>query len=122
MQLNETVTGKVTRVVDGDSIYVGDKKLRLWGVDAPEENDFGYEEAKSTLRNVVLNKTVTCTCRDIDRHGRSIVMCQLENGHDVGEILVRSGWALDYRKHTHGYYEKAEDTAKATGLGLWAPR
>lgn len=122
MQIGETLKGRVNRVVDGDSVYVDGKKLRLWGIDAPEEDEFGYDEAKKVLREIAYGKTVTCTCADIDRHGRSVVKCTLEDGQDVGDVMVRTGWALDYRKHTKGAYEKAEDEARDAKRGLWAPR
>ncbi|NBX67265.1 MAG: hypothetical protein EBQ96_09760 [Proteobacteria bacterium] len=122
LHIGEAVTGKVTRVVDGDSLYVADKKLRLWGVDAPDKDDFGYKESRKALRELVQDKTLMCVCKELDRHGRSMAICTLENGDDIGKKLIRTGWALDYRKHTHGYYEKAEDEAKAAKRGLWAPR
>lgn len=122
MAINETLTGKVDRVVDGDSFYLDGHKLRLWGTDAPEVDDFGYEEARKTLHALIYGKTLTCDCVDIDRHGRSIAKCKNEDGQDIGDLMIRSGWALDYRKHTHGFYEKAEDEARDNKRGLWAPR
>lgn len=122
LKIGETLTGSVTRIVDGDSLYVENKKLRLWGVDAPDKDEFGYNEARKKLQEIVQDQTVTCTCKDTDRHGRSMVLCTLQNGDDVGKILIESGWALDYRRHTSGYYEKAEDKAREAKRGLWAPR
>src|SRR5687768_5520309 len=54
--------GKVTRVVDGDTIHVrvGNKieKVRLLGIDAPERGVCYSAEAGAQLRRLAMNKTV----------------------------------------------------------------
>jgi endonuclease YncB( thermonuclease family) len=60
----QTITGKVVGVTDGDTITVLDDqkrqhKIRLDGIDAPESNqDFG-SRAKQSLSDLVFGKTVT---------------------------------------------------------------
>lgn len=120
MQKGDTLKGRVTRVVDGDSLYLEGRKLRVWGVDAPEVNEPGYEDAGNTLADLAMHGDITCTCVDIDRHGRSIVRCTLADGRDLADAMIRTGWAQDYRKHTHGFYEEAEADARKHRRGLWA--
>src|SRR5262245_32694990 len=62
------------RIVDGDTLAIGDTRIRLWGIDAPEtrqtcEGKAGgvYEcgqDAAAALREVIGGRPVQCTERD----------------------------------------------------------
>jgi hypothetical protein len=43
----ETFSGRVTRVVDGDTFWISSasERVRVWGLDAPERNDVGGSAA-----------------------------------------------------------------------------
>jgi endonuclease YncB( thermonuclease family) len=47
-------SGRVTRIVDGDTFYVegAPVRIRLWGLDAPERREDGYDEATAALRRI----------------------------------------------------------------------
>ena len=44
-------TGKVTEIVDGDTIDVNNVRIRLSMVDAPEIEEAGYDEATETAES-----------------------------------------------------------------------
>jgi micrococcal nuclease len=51
-------TGVVQRVVDGDTVKINNKSVRLLGINCPEKGEKYYSEAKTFLENKILNKTV----------------------------------------------------------------
>lgn len=122
----ETISGGV-RVVDGDSLHVGDTEVRLFGVDAFEGRQVCVrggnpwrcgEAAANELRKLTAGHVITCEKRDIDSYGRTVAVCT--NGTlDLGAELTRAGLALAYRQFSDDYVDE-ESEAKAGRLGAWA--
>ena len=46
------ISGFVTRVIDGDTIVVGDKSIRFALVNTPEWGDFDYAQARNFIENI----------------------------------------------------------------------
>lgn len=115
--VGEEINGIVTYVIDGDTIRVNGVKLRLWGVDAPEQDQKGYRQATDTMRQNML-RSVSCIIHDKDRYNRLVAQCFREKV-DIGAEVIASGWARDYRRHSKGYYLKDELSAKRNHKGLW---
>ena len=73
---SETITGKVVRVTDGDTITVlqdrQQYKIRLYGIDAPEKRQNFGNKAKQFLSDKIAGKVVTVVVVDKDRYGRSV--------------------------------------------------
>jgi len=73
----QTITGKVVGVSDGDTITVLDEqkrqhKVRLDGIDAPESNqDFG-SRVKQSLSGLVFGRVVTVISSKKDKYGRTL--------------------------------------------------
>jgi endonuclease YncB( thermonuclease family) len=114
-------------VTDGDSLRAGDERIRLIGVDAPElrqtcrdasgsEWDCG-RAARTRMADLVARGTVACDARGQDRYGRTLAVCSSGDIADVGERLVRDGYAVDYGG---GDYATAEREARSAGRGIWA--
>lgn len=107
------VTGPA-RVVDGDTFSVGAERVRLWGVDAPEgrqvcQNDQGKayacgDVARDQLVGLIGGRAVRCEVRDRDPYGRAVARC-LAGSTDLGEAMVRAGWAVDYVQFSRGRFE-----------------
>ena len=122
------VSGKA-RIIDGDTIEIGNQRIRLHGTDAPEAGQVCEvdgkpwrcgQEATLALANIIGRTWVTCVERDKDRYGRIIAVCMVggPRGLDIGSRMVSEGWALAYRRYSKDYVE-AEDAAKEAGNGLW---
>lgn len=117
------------QVVDGDTFELGGETVRLWGVDAPEGRQTcrdgkgaAYacgDVARARLRELTREAAVTCRQRDRDGYGRLVGQCSA-NGRDLGEAMVRGGWAIEYRQFSNGAYSRAEAEARAARRGLWA--
>lgn len=119
----------VPSVTDGDTLRIGDAKVRLFGIDAPEskqtcERDgvtwLCGQEAGKALRELVAGQSLTCDERDKDRYGRIVAVCILPDGRDVGAVMVSSGLALDYAQYSEGIYSIQEAEACNAGRGMWA--
>src|SRR3989338_477244 len=87
---------KILRVVDGDTLETtnGDK-VRLIGINAPEVNEFYYQEAKDELNFLLLNKLITMKSelKSRDKYGRLLRDIYLEDGYFINEALVKNGYA-----------------------------
>lgn len=123
--INDTRT--VSSVIDGDTFDIGDMRVRIWGIDAPEIKQKCYnaesfwlcgEVAAQVLRNKILGKQVICDQSGIDRDGREVAKCTL-NETDLGRFMVEGGWAVDWPKHSQGEYAPFEATARTAGLGIF---
>ena len=69
------LTGKVVRVVDGDTLYVLDAnykehKIRLAGIDAPERKQAYGLASRKHLASIVAGQQVTVEYQKRDRYGR----------------------------------------------------
>jgi len=67
------------QAVDGDTLVVGDRKVRLFGIDAPELDQTCERSgrtwacgaaAKQMLAGLLSAGPVSCLVRDVDRYGR----------------------------------------------------
>lgn len=127
----DTITGRVDRVTDGDTMTVAGTKIRMHGIDAPESKQEcdgadgkPYpcgERARLALEAMALGREVACRVTDTDRYGRTVAQCSA-GGTDLNERMVRTGNAVDYRRYSKGAYSSAEAQARADKLGIWSGR
>ena len=113
----------VPRVIDGDTLQIKNYRIRLTGIDAPEKNQLcgGKPVGRAVtvwLADLLKDKTVECRKESTDRYGRIIALCTLD-GEDLSALIVRSGWAMTYRKYSTKYVPQ-EDAARTANLGIWA--
>ena len=120
-----TLSGRA-RVVDGDTLEVSGKRIRLHGVDAPESRQSCVagdrrwecgERATRALAGRIGGRTVSCEERDRDRYGRIVAVCS-NAGEDVNAWMVSQGLALAYRRYSRDYVGKEAD-ARAARRGIW---
>lgn len=121
---DEVVNG-AAHAIDGDSIVIGERQMRLTGLDAPELRQTCEIDGKVVpcgrqslvaLRRWLARGPVTCVGNEVDRYQRLLVVCRIK-GQDIGAELVRMGHAVDY-----GSYAAQESEAKHEGRGIWAGR
>jgi endonuclease YncB( thermonuclease family) len=116
------------QVVDGDSLKAGDEQIRLLGIDAPELRQTcrdaqgrGWQcgrAARTRLAELVSKGDVVCAPHGKDRYGRTLAVCSAGNIPDVGEVLVREGYAVNFALSSSGY-PAAERDAQSARRGLW---
>lgn len=121
-----SVTGPA-RVVDGDTIVIGETRIRLEGIDAPESGQtcnrrwLGTwpcgEAATTHLALLVRDRIVRCDSRGTDLYGRMLGVCFTE-GLELNADMVRNGFAWAFVKYSSRLVE-AEASARALQLGIW---
>ena len=115
------------RAKDGDSMMVGNKEVRLFGIDAPELNQTcqrGAQDwpcgaaAKDLLNSLVRDKLVYCSQAGMDRFDRVLARC-VSGTTDLNQAMVANGYAVAFRRYSSEYVS-AEASAKANKRGLWS--
>lgn len=121
----ESFSGKVVDVHDRDNITVIHlgigQKIRLSGIDAPEESqDFG-KRAKQFLSDKVFNQVVTVEVAGVDRYKRTIGTIILSDGTNINLEMVKNGYAWRYEKYAPNdlTLKRLEAEAKEEKRGLW---
>lgn len=133
-QAAQVVLGVVTRVSDGDTVWVrpdgasqrqGERKpikVRLHGFDAPEICQAWGLQATEALRAKLLNQRIEMQTLARDDYHRSLAtMRVVSTGEDVGEWMVSRGhaWSPSY-KNRPGPYAAQEREARSRARGLFA--
>ena len=125
----------IPKIVDGDTVYINNYKIRLEGIDAPEMKQkckkpflqimfFNFQKdydcgliSKKKLIQKIGNKPVKCILLGKDRYKRYLAKC-LKDSLDLNRWMVRNGYAVAYRKYSK-LYILDENFAKQEKLGLW---
>ncbi|MBT0956012.1 thermonuclease family protein [Alphaproteobacteria bacterium KMM 3653] len=125
--IGQTVEGRMV-ATDGDSLRIGEERIRLYGIDAPELDqtclrpDGGVWRcggwSQRQLREVIRGQDLRCEGRERDRYGRLVATC-FAGGRDVAEEMVTRGAAFAYRRYAMDYVD-AEKGAAIADRGLWA--
>lgn len=119
------IIGKVVGVSDGDTVTLltAEKqqiKIRLEGIDAPENGQEYGTQSKQALSDLVFGKEVLAGTTGTDRYGRTLAWIRVD-GMDVSRRMVATGWAWQYLKYNKDLDIMAlQDQAKQQKLGLWA--
>jgi endonuclease YncB( thermonuclease family) len=115
------------RVVDGETLRLSDRTVRLAGVDAPDRGqdcsdaagrwfDCGAAAAEA-LSRLINGRSVVCLVSGRDRFGRGLATCRA-GGAELNAGLVASGWALAEESGTP--LQEMETAARQGARGLWA--
>lgn len=117
----------IASVIDGDSLRIGDKTIRLFGIDAPERRQTCTrsngkrwpcgKSASGKLRALTAGQEVSCSIVDQDRYRRHVARCT-GGGMNLNDEMVRSGFALALRSITYAYVGAERDARKAR-RGVW---
>jgi len=123
------------KIVDGDTIKINSKKIRLYGIDAPEKKqkckktyltisfmsftkDYMCGELSTQKLIKKINKQkLNCNILDVDRYKRLIGECFKRN-INLNSWMVSNGYAVAYRKYSKKYVSD-EINAKNNKLGIW---
>lgn len=121
-----TVTVVNAIALSGDTIQIGQQKMKLWGIDAPElqqscTNNFQEYQcgqmARYALQMAVAKGKLNCGIMGQDDMGQDIAKCSVGK-LDLSDLMVQSGWALD-APDSNGYYARIQQTARQKGNGVW---
>nr|WP_281399840.1 thermonuclease family protein [Microvirga zambiensis] len=111
------------QVTDGDTIRIGEARIRIKGIDAPEMEQRcsragrAYacgEASRRALIDLVSGEIVRCRAAGRDRYQRILARCSV-NAKDIGARMVEDGWAVSYGRD----YDPEEIRARSRSVGLW---
>ena len=126
----------IAKVTDGDTIQIEGKKIRFFGIDAPEKKQqckkpwltisfISFNKnypcgqiSTDKLKKKINNKLLICKWSNKDRYKRYIAECFLDKTN-VNAWMVRNGYAVAYRKYSKKFVSQ-EILAKKEKLGLWS--
>jgi endonuclease YncB( thermonuclease family) len=128
---SETIAGKA-RVVSADQLAIGDRIVRLKGVEVPDRvqrclrggakgNGRTWAcgaEAYGTFRRFVQGRAVECSVGRTGEGNVALGSCRVA-GVDVGESLVKAGLAFAEAGFASPY-RSIEDAARAARAGIWS--
>ena len=115
------------KIIDGDTIYLNNEKIRFKGIDTPElkqtcsknnETIYCGIDARKLLINKIGKKKVHCIKEGKDQYKRTLAECFI-NDLSLSKFLVREGYAFAYRKYSKKFIND-EDFAKKNNIGMWS--
>jgi len=117
------LSGRAT-AVDGDTLRIGERRIRLLGLDAVELDQTCTDQsaaswpcgrdARAFLAGLTKGEATICASAGRDRYRRVLAHCSVRQA-DLGEQLVRAGWATADLE-----YGLALADARFNGRGIWA--
>ncbi len=114
------ISGKVTKIVDGDTIYLKDYKIRLSLTNTPEKGEIGFKEATSFTKKLCpLGSTITVDQDDkqpYDKYKRVVgkVTC---SGKILNSELLYNGHANILKQYCSKSEFSGEVWAQKYGCG-----
>lgn len=125
------LTGTVDDVTDGDSLVLQGRKIRLWGLDAPEMLQFCQQgdaqvpcgrQARDILKELVRGQEIVCSKKDTS-YDRIVARCVVkQNGAesvDLAREVIAAGYAISEWKYSRAPYRNDEAVAQNAKLGIW---
>ena len=137
-KLNSAEIYGVPKIIDGDTVQINTKKIRLEGIDAPEIKQqckkqflkvsaiIGFEFnknyscgviAKKKLINKINDSKIRCISSSKDRYKRFLATCYKDK-INLNKWMVRNGYALAYKRYSKDYV-RDQAYAKENELGVW---
>jgi endonuclease YncB( thermonuclease family) len=120
------LSGRVVRVADGDTVSLLDEgnkqyKVRLFGIDTPEQDQPHGTSAQRALAGLVNNRHVGVVVVETDDYGRKVGTL-FHEGANINLAMVSRGHAWWYRHYAphERQLAVAEEEAREQGRGLWS--
>ena len=108
-QEGEIIDGIVSRVLDGDGLMIDGTKVRLFGIDAFENDRPRGPEARKFLKKLVEGKHVRCTVKSYDKKNqRPNAICIDDAGKDLSCAVAWHGFAVEWRTKSGGRYSRCD--------------
>jgi endonuclease YncB( thermonuclease family) len=117
----------LARVIDGDTLEIAGRHVRLEGIDAPESGQTCGRRligswrcgsaAADALAKLVAKRRVSCESRGNDKYDRMLGICFVD-GRDINAEMVREGFAWAFVKYSQTYV-KQEAEARVARVGIW---
>ena len=128
LKFDKEFSGKIS-VIDGDSIRVGEKEVRLFGIDAPEYSQTCFNAKKQEyncghisrefLFKLANKKEANCFYAEKDKYDRYLSKCSIDK-LSINEEIIKNGMAVIYNfTEADEKMKNLEAEAKTKKLGIW---
>jgi len=119
----------IAKVIDGDSIIVDDREVRIFGIDAPEYRQSCFDgknreyscgkASRNFLYDLVNGKKVTCHYAQKDKYNRFLGKCEI-GALSINQEIIRNGMGVIYNfSESDDVMDALEAKAKEQKLGIW---
>ncbi|QOI97124.1 MAG: thermonuclease family protein [Flammeovirgaceae bacterium] len=120
---NEILSGRVTSVIDGNTLEVVTEtnesyRVVLHGIDSPELGQEFGEDAKLHLEKMILLKEIVVEMKGKDRWGNYVAIVFV-NDVDLRVDLLSRGLAWAAEKGSVAALKDIENRARNRNIGLW---
>lgn len=120
----QTISGRIVKVQDGDTVTLLDSintqyKIRLYGIDAPENGQEYGNKSKDYLSSLTAGKDVRVVVKGKDIYKRTLGVIYLGE-LNINAQMVRAGYAWNYYYSKDKYYIKLQKEAQGKKIGLWS--
>jgi endonuclease YncB( thermonuclease family) len=123
-------------VIDGDTVVLRRTRVRISGIDAPDQPDYAAKAAAKRALISLVTRGGGLRCGATPHHisrktgqpcrapAASFKLLNLEctfiaSGADVGRAMVSAGYSVDYRMFSGGRYQSTMFAARSAKRGLW---
>ncbi len=113
-------------VHDGDTLIIKGQRLRLYGLDAPELQQFCKQgerllacgmAAREALSEKLHGETTACKIKGDDAYGRGLAIC-FRDAENINEWLLLGGWAMVNPRYEQDF-KPVEQAAQKAQRGIW---
>lgn len=118
-----TLISGIATISDGDTIRFDGMRVRIWGIDAPEDDQMCGDvnagaQSLAAIQSIIPDGSrVECVMVNYDgRNNRPNAVCS-SGGVNVGARMVELGWAWDYRE-----YSETKQVLGAKVRQIWNPK
>ena len=136
--LNSEEIYGMPKIIDGDTVHIKSKKIRLEGIDAPEIKQqcqktylqistivgFNFKKnyscgiiSKKKLIDKINKSQINCIASGRDRYKRYLATCYKDK-INLNKWMVRNGYAVAYKRYSRQYLND-EKFAEDNKLGIW---
>jgi endonuclease YncB( thermonuclease family) len=125
-RVSPILSGDTIRITDGDTLRLGNQKIRLYGIDAPEKDQPCYAKgkkwacgiaAKEELAMLAASAPLECVQKDKDKYNRLVAVCYAGE-LNINREMVRRGYAVAYKYYSRDYLPDQE-AARQERRGIW---
>jgi endonuclease YncB( thermonuclease family) len=119
------------RIIDGDTLDIADERIRLIGIDAPEDGQVCLDGARewrcgdhaaAALEALTEGAPIRCEVYGRDRYQRALAVCYADHV-DLNSAMVRAGaalaWYPDGTAVPGPSYAAEQTEAELVGVGVW---
>ena len=108
-------------VLDGDTLETSDKKrVRLWGIDAPEKGQPYAEESRARLKALCEGRKLRLLTKGTDQYERILAVVYADASNVNMQMVIEGmAWHYAYYAPDEKNLEAAQRAAKRSKKGLW---